>query len=206
MCRRLGQVLASHQQCGKRSSTLNIKDKSPHEGLDNFQQAFARHCAMWCLASGLPEYHLPVWQDAAHNALNLRFVKSVKAAFLGDSYICDMSAARLLSDLPLQTVVELMRISAEQRTMAVHQLHRFSANRQSHTDLSKCASVPPLCPALGPPNENAQLLRHSSRRPSSRQENPRLLLASLAHPAVCHWHVGIQLCPACGTPSSQSVP
>ena len=39
----------------------------------------------------------------------------------------------------LQTVAELIRISAEQRSLAVHQLHRFSASRQTCTDLSKCA-------------------------------------------------------------------
>jgi hypothetical protein len=53
-----------------------------------------------------------------------------------------------------QTVAELIRISAEQRRLAVHQLHRFSASRQTCTDLSKCAlrvqhsyfSVSPLQP------------------------------------------------------------
>ena len=39
----------------------------------------------------------------------------------------------------LQTVAELVRNSAEQRSLAVHQLHRFSASRQSCIDLSKCA-------------------------------------------------------------------
>lgn len=37
----------------------------------------------------------------------------------------------------VQTVSELVTISAEQRSMAVHQLHRYSASRQSCNDLSK---------------------------------------------------------------------
>ena len=38
---------------------------------------------------------------------------------------------------PAQVVAELMQISAEQRSMAVQQLQRFSANRQSAVDLTK---------------------------------------------------------------------
>ena len=37
----------------------------------------------------------------------------------------------------VQAVAELMQISAEQRSMAVQQLQRFSANRQSAVDLTR---------------------------------------------------------------------
>ena len=39
----------------------------------------------------------------------------------------------------MQAVAELMQISAEQRSMAVQQLQRFSANRQSVVDLTRLA-------------------------------------------------------------------
>ncbi|CAK0786828.1 hypothetical protein CVIRNUC_010042 [Coccomyxa viridis] len=39
-----------------------------------------------------------------------------------------------------RTVSELVTISAEQRSMAVHQLHRYSASRQSCNDLSKLSA------------------------------------------------------------------
>ena len=121
-----------------------------------------------------------------------------------------------------------MRISAEQRTMAVHQLQRFSANRQSHTDLTKCVPAPPLCITLKPANESAHLLGTApGGQAADRRAKPAigkpctscslslacqdpasfwLPSASLAHPAVCHWHVEIQLYPTCKTQSSDKVP
>lgn len=51
--------------------------------------------------------------------------------------VCQHTASRGLH--PAQVVAELMQISAEQRSMAVQQLQRFSAHRQSAVDLTRCA-------------------------------------------------------------------
>lgn len=61
-------------------------------------------------------------------------VKIIGAAYLGRPRFSEANLSGVA-----QTVTELIRISAEQRSMAVHQLQRYSANRQSCINLSKCA-------------------------------------------------------------------